>query len=173
MTVEQYLKNSDGRPEIVSPITSSSGSGDGGKIVATEEATGKLSETVLPAGVGAEIKEAVAGEALSDGAWVNFFDDAGTLKARNADAATAGKEAEGWCDGAVAQDATASIKGTGTINNKMTGLTSGAAYYLSATAGEETTTPPDADGNVQQYLGKALSATELWFQPDGRGTIIH
>jgi len=48
------------------------------------------------------------------------------------------------------------------VTGQTGGLTPGADYWLSATtAGELTTTAPDADGEFVQRVGHALSATEL------------
>lgn len=43
-------------------------------------------------------------------------------------------------------------------------LTTGSKYYLSATAGQLTLTPTDALNYVYQYIGIALSTTELFVQ---------
>lgn len=45
------------------------------------------------------------------------------------------------------------------------GLTPGAVYYLSTTAGDITVTPPSADAQNVYRIGTALSATELLFDP--------
>jgi hypothetical protein len=50
-------------------------------------------------------------------------------------------------------------------NTQLTGLTGGAMYFLSTTAGGVTSTAPSASGNVVQKLGRALSATEINFEP--------
>lgn len=53
---------------------------------------------------------------------------------------------------------------------RVVGLTVG-RYYLDTTAGGITATPPSATNNVSQYVGKAISATELNFEPDD-GVIV-
>lgn len=47
-----------------------------------------------------------------------------------------------------------------------TGLTAGATYYASQTAGAYTATAPTATGTQVRPVGYALSATELYFDPD-------
>ena len=120
--------------------------------------------SVLPTGVGAETKIAPASEALNAGDWVNFWLDGATLKVRKADATTQGKEADGFVLAAVESSANATVYVAG-INNQLSGLTAGSLYYLSTTAGNETATAPSASGNVNQALGRAISATEIAFQP--------
>jgi hypothetical protein len=53
----------------------------------------------------------------------------------------------------------------GTITG-LSSLTIGARYYLSgSTAGAITTTAPTTAGHIVQYIGYAISATELVFEP--------
>ena len=83
---------------------------------------------------------------------------------RKADATSPGKTADGFVIAAVSSGATGTAYFEGT-NTQLTGLTPGAAYYLSTTAGGVTTTPPSTSGQVVQFIGKALSDTELSFEP--------
>ena len=46
------------------------------------------------------------------------------------------------------------------------GLTAGATYYASQTAGAFTATAPSTTGTQVRPVGYALSATKLWFDPD-------
>jgi len=142
---------------------SSAGAGDAGKIPALD-AAGKLDTSMMPVGVAADTKSIVASEALSAGNLVNVWDDSGTLKIRKADATTAGKEANGYVLASVSSGAS----GVTYFEQVITGLSSltlGAVYYLSTTAGGITTTPPSGSGNVVQRIGRAISATEVLFQP--------
>jgi len=111
----------------------------------------------------------VCSEALSAGDFVNVYDDAGTQKVRLADATTEGFEAHGYVEAAVAEDAAALVR-VGGINAALSALTPGARYYLDTTAGAVTTTAPTASGNVVQFIGIALSETELAF--DARDGIV-
>ena len=66
MAVDKYLKlRSDGLYEEVPGTIVSSGSANGGELVATNETTGKLDESVMPDGVSAEVEVIVASEALA------------------------------------------------------------------------------------------------------------
>jgi hypothetical protein len=89
---------------------------------------------------------------------------------RKADATAEGKEANGFVKQAFANAAAATVITEGTLAG-LTGLTTGARYYLSTTAGLVTITPPSGAGNVVQFLGTASSATELLWKPDDAVTI--
>lgn len=161
MATWKVLRMLSGRITETEAVTSSAGAGDAGKIPGLD-AGGKLSDTMMPTGVAASVKQAAASEALAAGDAVNLWLDGATLKVRKADATTAGKEADGFVKAAVESAATATVYLDG-INDQLTGLTVGSEYFLSATAGAITTTAPSASGNVVQPVGKAISATELSF----------
>jgi hypothetical protein len=92
------------------------------------------------------------------------WDDSGTLKIRKADATTAGKEANGYVLASVSSGAEGTVYFEQVITG-LSGLTLGAVYYLSTTAGAITTTAPSGSGNVVQRIGRAVSTTEVLFQP--------
>lgn len=164
MAAKKFLRNIAGRiTEVVATVVSA-GAGNDGDIVALDS-TGRLDNSVMPVGIGADTKSITASENLSAGDWVNIWNDAGTTKVRKADATTEGKEADGFVLSAVTSGNPATVYFEGT-NNQNSGLTLGARYYLSTTAGGETATAPSTSGNVVQYLGKAVSATEISFEPD-------
>ena len=141
------------------PITTTTGASDAGKLIASGP-DGKLAAEFLPDGIGADIKVVVASEALTAGDFVNLWNDSGTIKARKADASQGfTKFADGYVKANVASAANAPVYFDGT--NTLTGLTVGSKYYLSATAGTVTTTIPTTTGHIYQYLGKAISTTEL------------
>jgi hypothetical protein len=159
---EKYLKNSGGQLAEVEGTTTSSGAGSAGKIVALDSA-GKLDNTMMPTGIGATTKLAATTESLSAGDLVNLFNDSGTIKARKADASN-GRRAHGFVLSAVTSPNNATVYLDGTITG-LTGLTPGAAYYLSgATAGAATATAPTTSGYISQEIGIALSATEINFE---------
>lgn len=153
-----------GRLQEVEATVTSAGAGDAGNLVALD-GSGRLDATVMPVGYAAETTALVASEALSAGEWVNVWNDAGTPKARKADATTSGKEADGFVLDAVSSGATATVYHEG-ANTGVTGLTAGARYYLSTTAGGSTTTAPTGSGNVVQFLGRAVSTTKIVFEAD-------
>lgn len=145
--------------------TSSAGAGDADKLVALDSA-GRIDQSMMPVGIGADTKTVVASEALSAGDFVNVYNDGGTLKCRKADATTVGKEACGFVLAAVNNAANATVYFEST-NTQRSGLTPGGRYYLSTTAGGVVleASAPAATGNVQQMVGVALSATEISFEP--------
>lgn len=153
-----------GRLTEVEAKTTSAGAGDSGKIVALD-GSGRIDPSMMPVGVAADVTTVTASEALSAGDYVNIWNDAGTPKARKADATSSGKEADGFVLSAVSSGASASVYHEG-ANTSVSGLTIGGRYYLSTTPGAGTTTPPDGAGNVLQYLGRAVSATKLVFEAD-------
>lgn len=151
-------------------VQSSAGSGDVGKIVALNSA-GQIDNSMLPTGVGAETKSIVASEALSAGNFVNVWNNSGTINVRKADAssASAGKPADGFVLASVSMSASATVYFAG-INNQLTSLTAGDAYFGDdSTAGGATLTAPTTSGHMVQYIGDAVSTTEIAFH---RGTPI-
>lgn len=143
----------------------SAGAGDTGKIVALD-AAGKLDSTVLPTGLGADSLSIVASETITAPAMVNVWNDAGTLKARYADAsaASAGKRAWGFVNATIASEASGTVIFDGTVTG-LTGLTLGATYFLSGSVpGGITLTAPVTAGHCVQEVGIALSATTLSFE---------
>jgi hypothetical protein len=161
---DKYIIQDSGRLKENEASDTSAGVGDAGKIVALDD-TGKLDDSLFPAGMGAEIKILPASGALNAGDFVNIFDDSGTLKVRKAIADAVNKEAHGFVLEEVADTADASVYCEG-INNQLSGLTGGPRMYLSAaTAGDATATAPSGTGEVVQAIGFRLSATEITFEP--------
>jgi hypothetical protein len=160
----KFLTLESGRTKQEQAIHTSSGSEDGGKLARLDPTTGRFHESVMPAGIGADLKIFPASENLSAGNFVNIWSDGGTLKARKADANTSGKEADGFVLSGVSTNENVEVRFEG-LNNQLTSLTPGVRYYLSAaTPGEAVTTAPSSSGNVVQYLGKSVSTTELSFE---------
>ncbi len=160
---QKFLRILSGIIGELEALVTSTGAGDAGKIPALD-ATGRLDTSMMPVGIGADTKILAASENLAAGDLINVWTDSGTAKARKADATVAGKEANGFVLAAVTLGNNATVYFDGT-NNQLSALTPGAVYYLSATAGGITTTPPSGSGNVVQRVGRALSATELTFEP--------
>lgn len=160
MAGNKYIKNNAGVLTEIAALQTSAGAGDAGKIVALD-AAGRLDNSFMPVGIGADTASIVASEALSAGDYVNVYDDTGTAKVRKADATTAGKEAHGFVLSAVSSAALATVYFEGT-NTAITGQTAG-VVYLATTAGVGSITPPSAAGNVVQRIGFAVSATAMNF----------
>ncbi len=161
MAGDKFLYNNGGRITEKASIQSSAGASDAGKIPALDSA-GKLDITMMPTGMGQDIISAEASEALSAGDFINLYNSSG-LKMRKADATTAGKEANGFVLTSVENGATGTAYRQG-INNQLSGMTVGARQYLATTPGARTETAPSETGNVVQFLGIALSSTEVFFE---------
>lgn len=160
---DKFLIQDSGRIKEREALVQSTGASDAGKIPALDT-DGRLDESVMPPGIGADTKTMVASEALAAGNLVNVWNDTGTAKARKADATTVGKECWGFVLASVAQDGNAAVYWEGIITG-LSGLTPGATQYLDIAAGGITETPPSASGNIVQIIGVALSATEISFEP--------
>ncbi len=161
----KYFANVGGRVTEIPTISTSVGAPDADKIVALNSA-GQFDITLMPTGIGPDVATMPASESLSAGDYVNVWNDSGTVKARKADATTAGKEANGFVLAAFTSGQSAAVYLDGS-NTGVTGLTPGARYYLSASApGQATATAPSGSGNVVQFLGIAVSASSLSFHPD-------
>ena len=152
-------------PSIVNAKIVSAGAGDSGRIPQLD-ATGRIDTSVLPVGVGAESSSMPASEALAAGAFVNIWNNAGVANARKADASVSGKEANGFVLAAVAASGTATVYAPSQLNTQLAGLTPGAIHYLSDTAaGAATTTVPSGTGHSVQIIGRAVSASQMVFNP--------
>lgn len=160
---DKYLKvGTTGEPTEQEATVVSAGAGDAGKILALD-AAGLLDNSVLPAGVGANVDTITASEALSAGDWVNLYDNGGTINMRKADNSN-GRRAHGFVKAAVSSSATGTVYGPGELNDQASGLTVGVQTFL-GTSGGETTTVPTASGALVQRLGVPKSATAIRFDP--------
>lgn len=160
---QKFLTNNAGSLAEVEATVTSAGGADAGKVVALDP-SGKLDNSVMPNGIGADTKSIVTSENLAAGDLVNVYDNGGTPTARKADASN-GREAVGYVLSAVTAPAAATVYFEATITG-LTGLTIGASYYVSgATAGLATATAPTTAGHIVQRIGKAISATEISFEP--------
>lgn len=164
MAAKKYISINAGVLTEVQSTVTSAGAGDDGKIVALDS-TGRLSNTMMPVGAGSETDSIVSSENLSAGNLVNIWSDGGVTKVRKADATVVGKEANGFVLSAVTAPAAAVVHRISQSNTQLSGLTPGATYYLSTTAGGVTLTAPSAAGNIVQSVGKAFDATTLIFDP--------
>jgi len=157
---DKYIKwdPTNGRYKQVEGLVTSAGVGDAGKVVALDSA-GKLDISVLPTGVGAATFSAASSENLTAGDFVNIYDNAGTINVRKADANN-NRRAHGFVLANVTSPAAATVY-YGDVNTQVSGLTVGAEYFLSDTAGAVVTPAPTTAGDIVQRLGVARSATEL------------
>lgn len=143
-------------------VATSAGAGDSGK-VPNLDSSGKIDISFMPTGVGGDTQTLTAGETLSAGNLVYVNGSGAVLKA---DASAASKEAVGFVLSGITNAASGTVYfGSGVITG-LTGLTSGSAYYLSdSTPGGVTTTVPSGSGKIVQRVGRAISSTVLYFEP--------
>lgn len=153
--------NTNGETEAYQIPTTSGGVTDAGKAVGTD-ANGKIDMSFMPSGLGLDTITLVASEALTDGDFVNIWDDAGTTKVRKADNTTNTKKADGFVLSAVTSGGNAVVYTEGD-NNKLTGLTIGTKYFL-GTIGSASATAPTTSGSIIQPLGVVKNATTIRFE---------
>ena len=148
--------------EVEGTITGGTAAQDG-KIVALD-ATGRLSQTIMPVGITPDTYTGTASEALSAANPFVYVKSDGQVA--NASAASGGNPTIGFVLANHASASQAVVYFEGRVTG-LTGLTVGARYYLSdTTAGGLTTTPVSGAGKLHQYLGRAVSTTTLSFEAD-------
>lgn len=157
---DKFIDVVNGAMTQKNPLTTSTGVPDANRMVQTGS-DGKLAESLMPAGVAADVKVVVAAEALSAYDLVNIYNDAGTWKARKADASN-GYEAHGYVKESYSLAADATVYKDGSVAGQ-TGLDTG-PIYLSETAGAATQTAPSTSGSIVQQVGFVTGATEFDFE---------
>ena len=165
MAAKKFLRLVNGVLTEIFGVQTSAGAGNAGDLVSLND-TGRIDNSMMPVGIGADTSTITASETLAAGDWVNVWNGAGA-EVRKADATTAGKEAHGFVLSAVTSGNPATVYFEGT-NTQVTGQTPG-PVYLQTTAGAGGTTIPSASGNVVQQIGVAVSATAVNFE---RGTPV-
>lgn len=166
MAAKKFLRFVNNVLTEVFGVQASAGAANAGDIVALDD-SGRIDNSMMPVGIGADTASIQASENLAAGDWVNVWDSTGSFRARKADATTAGKEAHGFVLSAVTSGNPATVYFEGT-NTQVSGQTPG-AVFLQTTAGIGGATVPSASGNVVQQIGVAVSATAVNFE---RGTPV-
>ena len=157
---QKFIVLTNGQLAEREAATTSTGAADAGKIPALA-GDGRLPESMMPVGIGADTASIQASENLAAGDFVNVWNNAGA-KVRKADATTAGKEVHGFVLSAVTSGNPAAVYFEGT-NTQVAGQTPG-PVFLQTTAGRGGATAPNASGNVVQQIGVAVSATAVNFE---------
>lgn len=147
-------------PAVLNAANVSAGAGDADKIVQLD-ASGRIDNTMMPVGIGADTAAITTSEALTAGDFVNIHNSSGA-KVRKADATSAGKEAHGFVLSSYGSAVSATVYFEGT-NTGVSGQTPG-PVFLQTTAGTAGATVPSTAGNVVQKLGVATSATTINFE---------
>lgn len=160
MAGDKYLYNNAGTITEKTSVQTSAGAGNAGNIPALDS-TGRIDNSMMPVGIGADTQVITASEALAAGDLVNVWNSTGA-KVRKADASVSGKEAMGFVLAAVSNGASATVYFEGT-NTQVTGQTPGLVYLSATTAGLATSTAPSGTGQVVQRVGYATSATTINF----------
>lgn len=136
---------------------------EAGKIPALDS-SGRLDLTVMPVGVMPDSHTGLADEALTAANPFVYLKPDG--KVALASAATGGSPAIGFVLNGFAAATPALVYFEGRVTG-LSGLTVGSRYYLSDTVpGGLTSTPISGAGKLHQYLGRAVSATTLAFEPE-------
>lgn len=157
---DKFLDLVSGEQTLKTPVTTSAGAGDSGKIPALDS-NGQLDASFFPTGTVDQIS-AEATENLAQFDLVNVWDDGGNTEARKADATDSSKPADGIVLAAVTIGATATVIPIKGIITGMSGLTADTVYYLDAsTPGAMTATAPSTSGNSIQPVGYAISTTSF------------
>ena len=103
-----------------------------------------------------------ASEAISANSIVNIWNDGGFARIRKADASGGvAKQADGIIIKSVDMYEYVDVYYSGILTG-LSGLIIGNKYYLN-TAGGVTITPPTTSGYITQYIGKAISDTEILY----------
>ena len=160
MAAKKFLRLVNGVLTEIFGVQASAGAGNAGDLVSLDD-SGRIDNSMMPVGIGADTSTITASETLAAGDWVNVWDDSGA-KVRKADATTAGKEAHGFVLAAVTSGNPATVYFEGT-NTQVSGQTPG-PVFLQTTAGVGGPTVPSASGNVVQQIGVAVSATAVNFE---------
>lgn len=163
---DKFLKLVNGVPTETEVKTTSAGAADAGRAIGAN-ANGRLDESWLPTGIGADVAIIQASENLSAGDLVSVFDDAGTTKVRKADASTAGKHAHGFVLESTTSGQDASVYFEGSIVG-LSGVPAGDLYLSATTPGSFTATAPSGTGKVVQRIGVGTSATTINFEAGQR-----
>ena len=160
MAAKKFLRLVNGVLTEIFGVQTSAGAGNAGDLVSLDN-SGRIDNSMMPVGIGADTSTISASETLAAGDWVNVWNNSGA-KVRKADATTAGKEAHGFVLAAVTSGNPATVYFEGT-NTQVTGQTPG-PVYLQTTAGTGGATIPSVSGNVVQSIGVAVSATAVNFE---------
>lgn len=160
MAAKKFLRLVNGVITEIFGVQASAGAGNSGDLVSLDD-SGRIDNSMMPVGIGADTSTISASETLAAGDWVNVWNNSGA-KVRKADATTAGKEAHGFVLAAVTSGNPATVYFEGT-NTQVSGQTPG-PVFLQTTAGVGGPTVPSASGNVVQQIGVAVSATAVNFE---------
>lgn len=151
-------------PAVLNARNTSTGAPDAARIVQLDS-NGRIDNSMMPVGIGADTAAIVASEALAAGDLVNIFNNGGVANVRKADAASLGREAHGFVLAAFASAATATVHFEGT-NNQLSGMTPGVQFLSATVPGRTVAVAPTTANHLVQRVGLATSALSMNFEPD-------
>ena len=162
---DKFIRLNSGQLVEKEATVVSAGAGDAGELVALD-GSGKLDNSVMPVGIGADTAVIEASENLAAGDLVNIHASGSPLSdfVRKADASN-GRRAHGFVLSSVTSGQNATVYFEGSITG-LSGLTPGATMYLSGSvAGAATATPPSTSSYLVQEIGAASKTDEITFEP--------
>jgi len=107
---------------------------------------------------------ALATDNILAGRLVNFYNNGGSLGARNANATTGSKPAHAFALSAVNSGNWGEFIVLG-VCTTFSGMVPGTRYFLATTDGNYTASAPGAAGNIVQAVGYVLTPTTFYFNP--------
>jgi len=163
MAAEKYIALVNGVLTEVSATVTGGTAAQDGKVPALDS-TGRIDQSLMPVGVTPDTYVGTASEALNPVNPFVYVKADGTIA--NASGTSGGNPCTGFILSSAAQNAQATVFFEGRVTG-LTGLTAGARYYLSdATPGGITASPVSGTGKLHQYLGRALTTSNLTFECD-------
>lgn len=156
----KFIKQNAGA--LVEEATVTAGGAPNAGKVPELDGNGRLHNSMMPTGIGADTAVIAASEALAAGDFINVWDSSGA-KVRKADGSAAGKPANGFVLTAVASGANATVYFEGT-NDQVSGQTPGEVFLSATAAGKTVAEAPTGAGKVVQSLGIAISPTAINFE---------
>ena len=122
-----------------------------------------LIQEQTPYATGGNVRAVIASSAIAYGEPVNLYSNSGVLNAQPASSTPTVAPCHGFCTSltGIASGSTGLVVRGALILSGLSGLTLGSNYWL-AGAGAIATVADTAAGHIEQYLGVALSATELF-----------
>ena len=137
-----------------------------GAIAQIYKAIQALIQNQTPYATGGNSIAVIASANIAMGEPVNLYNNAGVLNARPASSAPTVAPCHGICTSlaGIASGSAGIITRGPLVVTGLSGLTLGANYWLSS-GGAMATAADTASGHIEQYLGVAISTTQLFYSP--------
>jgi hypothetical protein len=106
-----------------------------------------------------------ASETIAANALISLHNAAGALRVRNANATNNTRPADGYCstENGILIGAVGEVVLSSGVISDLVGLVVGQRYYLTTANGQFAVAPAVAAGNIEQYIGIAITTTDLYF----------